>query len=336
MNTKWRFAVAVGLLVSLLTSLNVVSAQSEHPTLIPNVLIDDQPITFANNHQALLRGNRVYVPIDVFEHPSIQANAWEHPAKEGYTGSLINHKVQLTVDTTRTSYSYRDNETDSDKTMIASWNGSLPFVEENKLMVPLRIIAEHLGIQVKWNKKTNTISLFTDAEYRGQLDSAEDWEQWLGEEPMEEDDLSGEAVTEPELNAYFAANKLVIADYEIVSRYAAVALEIKQSESSVFTVDRRKNGQLGWDMSIKTGADEAGFSVHRTNGFVSVAVYDEAMKDEAEYGVVTFFYGKGQSKTEKIYFEGKSGFLVRVPDSDVTGTVKFYGKDGFIYEDTFW
>jgi hypothetical protein len=337
MNRKWTLALAAGLMVAVFShSDNVVSAASEPSTGIPSLLIDDQPVPYMKNHQAIMRNNRVYVPIGVFEHPSIQANVWVHPNEEEYTGSLINHKVQLTFDTTRTSFSYSDNETDNHKTTIASWNGSTPFVHDKELMVPLRAIAEKLGIQVKWNNKTSVASLTTDAEYREQLDTVEEWEDLLGEQPIEEDDLSGETLTEPELTAYFADNDLAIADYEIVSRYAAVVLEIDESESSVFTVERRKNGRLGWDISIKSGANDEGFSVHRTNGFVSVAVYDDTLKQEAEYGVVTFYYGKGESKTEKIYFEGKSGFLVKIPDSQVTGTVRLYGKNGSIYEDTFW
>ncbi|MFX3635487.1 MAG: stalk domain-containing protein [Candidatus Pristimantibacillus sp.] len=131
-------------------------------TYNPQVMINQQLVQFNGPHQPTITNNRVYVPVDFFEHSSIQANVFEHMNEGEVYSSLGNHKILLSIDTNWDSYFYSVGEDDRDNKMEGSWWNSPPFVQGSKLMVPLRIIAERLGVQVQWNTETQTAMLCKD------------------------------------------------------------------------------------------------------------------------------------------------------------------------------
>lgn len=298
------------------------------------ITINEMPADDQRNHPALLRNNRLYVPASFFEHYAIQADTSEGYDDGNYYVTLINQKSFVTITSNFDDYVAIDNENEERAT--GKWGDSPPFVDQGKLMIPLRTVAEILGLQVEWDPHTRTASLISDKPYQDELESKEDWEAWMGEKPMDADDPSGAAITEEELNAYLKQENFSVIDYEIVSEYTAVVSAMDGSESSVFVVERLRNGGLGYDLAIVSSADEEGVSVHRTHGFVSIAVYDSSKEHEIEYCVIHTYGDNGEGKEDKLVLEDKQGFLVQLPETGASGTVTFYGKNGFIHEVYFW
>lgn len=332
-----RHVVSIlALIIALLLPGKIMAQEPEEMTEWSNVMINGVLVPFTESHPALIRNNRLYVPADFFEHSAIQANVLVSEYHGNYYASMINQKVRMSVTSNGDSYTYLANELDNDAVYKVLWEDASPFVYRNRLMIPLRQTAERLGVQVGWNPATKTALLTTDETYQKNLDPAEDWKTWMGEKPIEEDDPSGAAITEEELKRYFAEENRPVEDYKILSRYSAAVLELEDDGILVYGVDRLRNGSLGaGGVGIHSGADEEGFSVHRTHGVVGLAVHDQAMKHEIEYAVVSF-YDQGHVQEVKLEFEGRQGFLVPQPAPNAVGIVTFYGKNGFIHEARFW
>ncbi len=333
--TRYILLVASLITVLIQPSQSMAQQSAVKPRAI-TVKINEMTVYDQLEDPHVLRKNRLYVPVGFFEHSSIQANIMEDYIDGTYSAILINHKTHLIIDSNLDYYIFSHFNDDNEERAIGKWGDSPPFVDKGKLMIPLRAVAEALGLQVEWDNRTRTATLISDKQYRDELESKEDWEEWMGEKPMDEDDASGAAITDEELNLYFKQENLFVIDYEIVSKYTAVVSTMNGSESLVFAVERLKNGGLGYESAIGTSANEEGISVHRTHGFVSIVVYESAKEHEIEYCVIKTFLGKGEVKEEKLLFEDKQGFLVRMPEREVAGTVTFYGKNGFIHESRFW
>ena len=325
-----------GLIAALLMPIHSMAQEGETGPRKISVTINHIPVYDQQYDPSVIHKNRLYVPASFFEHYFIQADINEYFDNGTYYTTIINHKTYLNINSDLDYYGYSYNDSEDEERMTGKWGESPPIVVKGKLMIPLRTVAEVLGLQVEWDNHTRTASLISDKQYQDELEPIEDWEAWMGEQPMDPEDASGAAISDEELNLYFKENNLSVVDYEIVSKYTAVVLTINGSESSVFAVERLRNGELGYELSIGSSADEEGVSVHRTHGFVSIAVYEGAKEHEIEYCVINTYYNKGEVKKEKLNFDGKQGFLVPLPGTDAAGTVTFYGKNGFIHEVRFW
>src|SRR5690606_16272567 len=125
---------------------------------------------------------------------------------------------------------------------------------------------------------------------------------------------------------------------KLVSKYKTIVLEVRGEETSVYAVQRSRNGKLkGEDVTYWTDADEEGFSAKRGYGFVGIVIHEKGQSREIEYSIVNTSYNQGEVKKEKVTFEaGKLGLLVKLPTANAAGTVYFYGKNGYSHEVRFW
>lgn len=307
----------------------------------PRIKINGQSVQVNPQHPATFRQNLIYVPVDFFEHPSLQLSVFAFQVQDGIHADLLNSKTKITLNTSQASYTYGNFKTSDSfgigETKTASWEGEGPYTDGNKLMVPLKEISERMGISVKWDKQSKTALLITDAEYQSQLDSVEEWEEWLGQSPVDEDDPYSPAVTEKELIEYITDQGLHVVDYEIVSKYKAIVLEIGESEASLYTLERLRNGGIASrDVEMASGTDDEGFTVLHAYGYIGVTAHESTKIHDIEYFVVTTSDGGGNEVKEKRLFEGKQGVLVKLPNGDASGTVDFYGQNGFVHHTYFW
>lgn len=332
--------IIIGLHTTVVEAERFSSSISPQKKYTPQIKINGQSVRVNPHHPAALRQNKVFVPIDFFEHPSLQLSVFVFRVEDGIHADLLNPKTKITLNTSQASYTYGNFRTSDSfgieemKTTI--WEGEGPYTDGNKLMVPLKEISERMGIRVKWDKQSNTVLLTTDAEYQSQLDSVEEWEEWLGESPVEEDDPNSPAVTEEELLEYITDQGLNVVDYEIVSKYKAVVLEMGETEASLYTLERLRNGGIASrDVEMASGADDEGVTVLHAYGYIGVTVHDTAKIHDIEYFVMTTSDGGNELKVKRL-IEGKKGVLVKLPNGDGGGTVDFYGKSGFVHNVAFW
>jgi Copper amine oxidase N-terminal domain. len=334
---KWNTLLAFGLILGLLIPGRSMAQETDTLSRTINVAVNQIPVPSKQHKPFLVRDNRLFVPVDFFEHPSIQANTYEVDDEGIFYASLINHRTEVNIHTNWDYFKHKNSDGISDDGEIGEWKDASPIVAKGNLMVPLRTIAETLGLQVEWDITNKTVLLTTDKQYQVGLDPIEDWETWMGEKPMEEEDLSGVAITDDDIRHFFKQNDISAVDFKIVSKYAAVVLELDDSESSsVYALERLRNGELGTGLSIVSRADEEGVTVKRTNGFVAIAVLNSAKDREFEYCIVKTYDDNGEAVKEKFSFEKKQGILAPLNGEKTIGTVTFYGKKGFTHEVFFW
>jgi len=291
---------------------------------------------FPEAFPAVIRNDRLYVPIRFFEHVGIQAQVSSYDAT-GEADLLIKNfrsSIQMKIGQELYRYFLYKNEQNYSRTAA----GMAPYWEGGQPMVPLRPVAEALGLEVSWDSADRAAILLTDDAYRANLHTAQEWQSWLGDLPADEDYETVAAISEDEMKRYIDEGKLEILDYKLVSKYKAVVLEIRGEEASVYAVLRSRNGKLkSEDVTYWTDADAEGFSAKRGYGFVGLVIHETGQPRGIEYGIVNTYFNQGEVKKEKVTFEpGKNGLLVKLPTASAAGTVYFYGKNGYSHEVRFW
>lgn len=202
-----------------------------------------------------------------------------------------------------------------------------------------RAIAERIGISVGWDVATRTAIITTDDDFRDELESPEEWEDWLGMKPIEMDDTSGEEITEEELNEFLKSNGLPVLDSRIIDKYTAVLLHIEEEDGveslTLEYVDRLKNGSLGWSMGFGMGDNGDDVQVKRSGQLVSVGMFDQGLKKQFSHFEVSY---KVHDKrvTHTYDMAGKQGMFFDIPEEVKGGEIIFFGKNGYTFETYFW
>jgi len=305
----------------------------------PSVTINGQLITLHGPQPTLVKG-RTYVPAQLFEHPDIQADINEFLFEDDSSVSILYFNGNLSITPDSNEYwvqDYKDNDDGSYKNI--EWQSSPPYLLENDIMVPLREVAERIGISVDWDVATKTAILTTDDDYRTELESPEEWEMWLGEQPLEFDKPSGKAITEEELSDYITKNDLNVLDFRIPHKYEAVLLLIIEEDDEKWLqlsfVDRLKNGDLGSSMGIGIGNDRVDVLVKKSGRHVGIGMFEQGLKKEFTHFVVSYFIN-GERVDTTYDIAGKQGMFVDIPEEVSDGIITFYGKNGYTFESYFW
>lgn len=300
------------------------------------VKIGQELISFPEAHPAVIRQDRLFVPIRFFEHAGIQAQVSSYDTTGDADLLIKNFRSSIQMKIGQENYRYFQYKNEQNYTRSAA--GMAPYLEGGQPMVPLRPVAEALGLEVTWDSTDRAAVLLADDAYRSNLHTAKDWSDWLGDLPADEDYESVAAISDEDIKQYILDGKLEILDYKLISKYKAVVLEVRGEETSVYTLQRSRNGKLkGEDVTYWTDADEEGFSAKRGYGFVGIVVHEKGQSHEIEYSIVNTSYNQGEVKKEKVTFDaGKFGLLVKLPTANAAGTVYFYGKNGYSHEVRFW
>lgn len=306
------------------------------PSPQAKVKVGGELAVFPAAYPAVIRGDRLFVPIRFFEHAGIQAQVSSYEATGEADLLIKNFRASIQLKIGQETYRYFLYKDEQNYTKTAA--GMAPYLEDGLPMVPLRPIAEALGLEVSWDSADRAALLLADEAYLGNLHTAQEWRDWLGELPANEAYESVPAITDAELVKFIQDQALAIPDYKLLSKYKAIVLEVRGEESSVYAVQRTRNGKLkSEDVTYWTDADEDGFSAKRAYGFVGVVVHEKAQAHEIGYGIVNTYYNEGEVKKEKVTFEGgKTGLLVKLPAASAAGTVYFYGNKGYSHEVRFW
>lgn len=312
------------------------SAKQQLTTPTAKVKINGSLVSFPNEYPAVIRHNRMFVPIRMFEHPDIQAqySIYKMPDETDLLIQSFWGHIRMKIG--QEQYSYFDYGTDQFFHVTAS--DMAPYLEGGVVMVPLRPVAEAFGFEVLWDQEDRTALLQSDEAYRENLYDRTEWEEWLGKLPAEKAYETVSPITDEEIVQYIRNKKLNIHDYMHLSDYNTLVLEVRDGRMSVYVVHRTRNGNLkSEDVKYWTGADEEGFFVNRSGGYVGIGMQDQASAHEITYAVVNFFDLNGKNERIKVTFETEQrGKLVKLPANITTGTVIFSGAGGFVHEVWFW
>ncbi|SEM91304.1 stalk domain-containing protein [Paenibacillus sp. OV219] len=279
-------------------------------------------------------GNRLYAPLELFNHPDIQAEFSIMDYEGNREVSIYNQQTTLSL---RVGESfYNSFGSDNDPPESGDLGDAVPFEQNRQVLVPLRFVAEQLGLSVSWNASTNVVNLRTNDEYRSILRSPEHWAAWLSQYPLPDDDPSGKSITEDEIDAYIAQSNTSIVDYAIVSKYAAVVLEISDSDVSMFLIQRLKNGALGEEI-VRYGMSmpEDGLTVSYYGDYLGIGIHDNAIN--ANIDSVKVIYRGEQGKFSDLTYPvgNKPGFLIPIPPEATNARVLFYHEADLIKDNEY-
>jgi len=316
--------------------LSAESTKQQPATPKAKVKINGSLVTFSDDYPAVIRDNRMFVPIRMFEHADIQAQItiYDTPDETNVLIRNFHAFVQMVIGQEEIRYYVYE----TDQNFNASSPGMAPYRESREVMVPIRPVAEALGFEVLWDQQERAALLQSDEAYRANLHTRSVWEDWLGELPAEEAYETVEAITDEEIAQYIRDKKLNILDYKHLSDYKTLVLEVRGDEMSAYAIQRTRNGNLkSEDVTYWTKADAKGFFVKRFGGYVGIAVHDQAVEYEIAYAVVNFFDLQGKAEPEKVTFEpGQKGKLIKLPANITSGIVRFYGQESYLHESRFW
>lgn len=304
----------------------------------PSVTINGQLITLQGPQPTLVKG-KTYVPAQLFEHPDIQADITEFLYEDDSSVLISHFNGNLKIYADKSNYMFIDSSVDVADIMI-DWQSPPPYLLEDDIMVPLRATAERIGISVDWDVATRTAILTTDDHYRAELQSPEEWEMWLGEQPLEYDDTSGKVITEEELSDYITSNGLHVLDKIILDKYTAVVLLIEEEDDKKFLcrnyIDRLKNGKLDSSMSMVIDEyDGPDVAVQRFGHHVSVGMFEQGLYMEYTHFEVDYI---ADGVRVKVTYDitGKQGMFFDIPEEVTFGNVTFYGKNGYTFDTYFY
>ncbi|WP_182302572.1 stalk domain-containing protein [Cohnella cholangitidis] len=339
MRIKFRsFLLLIGALSCLLLGMNAAGAQSQSLPLSltsPLIALNNESVSLPSAIPAEVSKGRAFVPVRFFQHPQIQGDYIFSEDKGTYYLLIDNHAAEVNLIFGKGAPLFRITDSEGKDSLVHDTN-ALPYLHGEEPMVPLRLIAEALGLQVKWDNQAKSVILETDEEYRRELYSVEEWEAQMGEYPVYWDDKSAKPITDEELQAYIEENKLPIVDYKIDSKYKAIVLEVKEHETSTYAIHRLRNGKLGKDdIMVGTKENEYGFAFQKFNGYLSIVLFDKAKLLEIHSCVVSI-YDNRQTKKLKVEIGDKRGYLLRIGEEVSSGLVNLKGKDGYTYEEIFW
>ncbi|MCR8656620.1 copper amine oxidase N-terminal domain-containing protein [Paenibacillus endoradicis] len=316
------------------------SDSSQRSVSQPSVTINGQLITLQGPLPTLVKG-KTYVPAQLFEHPDIQAEINEFLFEDDSSVSILYFNGNLSITPDSSEYWVQDyNDADDGSYTKIEWKSRPPFLLENDLMVPMREVAERIGISVDWDVTTRTAMLTTDADFRAELESPDDWAEWLGRKPLEIDDPSGKSITEEDLSDYIILNDLTVLDKLILHKYTAVLLIIEEEDDKKFLsrsyVDRLRNGKLDSSMAMITDEyDGPDVVVHRFGHHVSVGMFEQGLATEYTHFEVNYFVD-GERVEVTYDIAGKQGMFFDIPEEVTFGNITFYGKNGYTFETYFW
>ncbi|MGZ9584019.1 hypothetical protein [Paenibacillus marinisediminis] len=180
------------------------------------------------------------------------------------------------------------------------------------------------------------VSLFLLSGCNEMIDT--EYEQNLGEVPLAEEDTTGKPITEEELLGYIKSNGLEVFDYKIISRYAALVLEVENgNEVSTYIIHRLQNGELESENGIITnecyGQD---VFVKVSNGYLAAVILESGKQKKIEELRLIALDGEGQVHKENIMINDRQGLLIPLPKWDyVYGRVHFIGSEDYYEEKDF-
>lgn len=332
---KQNILITLGLCVvlSLPSQIHASESKSLYAT---QIVLNDDLVEFPKTLPAVVNNGRVFVPVRFVEHPQIQGQFLFAKEQGTQSVSIYRDNVNIGFVLGQGTFRYRQMNGVRETSHTGDLEGAVPFLQGEEAMIPLRPFAEALGIEVKWDNRTKSALVITGEKYRSELESPEEWAEWVGEYPVEWDEEAAKAITEEELKAYIAERKLPIVDYKLVSKYEAVVLEVREDEASTYSIQRLRNGKLGQEnMMISVGEDEEGISFKRSHGYMSVVVYDKA-KGHRITSCVISVSNKGETKKLKFDIGDQRGYLLPLSEGITSGLINLYGEDGFVYEEIFW
>ncbi|MHA7963222.1 copper amine oxidase N-terminal domain-containing protein [Paenibacillus sp. CAU 1782] len=340
---RFHYVLILLLLMSYSTPVFAADSNSSHADRQsvhnPSITINGKNITFEGPLPALVNG-KTYVPVQLFEHAEIQANIWEflNGKDPNLTISYSNESLNVYLD--RREYMVYTYMPDGERKQTPmEWSSPAPYLLDGDIMVPLRWIAERMGITVEWNAQTSTAILTTDEIFRAELDLPEEWEEWLGEKPMKIDDPTGLAITEDELSEYATSNELFVLDSRIVDKYTAIFLYISEEDGSQSLttkyVERLRNGSLEGNISVGVGKNDNDITLRRSGHLLAIGMFEQGLeKNFTHFKVVYYHDGERKETTHSI--AGKQGLFFELPNGVTGGTITFYGEDDYVYETYFY
>jgi len=316
-----------------------LSDSIQRSAIQPSVTINGINFSFQDELPTLIEG-KTFVPTQLFEHPDIQADITKF-IDNPYPHVFISHfNGALSIYPDKSDYMFSDyNEEIEDSDVWIDWKSPTPYLSGSDIMVPLRAIAERIGISVDWDVATRTAIITTDDDFRAELESPEEWDDWLGMKPIELDDPSREAITEQELTEFAILSGLPVLDSRIIDKYTAVLLHIEEEDGveslTLKYVDRLKNGSLDWSMDLGMGDDGDDVQVKRSGQLVSVGMFDQGLKKQFSHFEVSYkVHDKRVTHTFDI--AGKQGMFFDIPEEVTSGEITFFGKNGYTFETYFW
>lgn len=313
------------------------SSPAEYVNFQPSISINGNSIHFDTALPELLDG-RLYVNAQFFEHPEIQASVYKFLDQDYSKVSIYHTNGWFHINVDSSVYQFNDNSSIDSLYNQKEWTTSLPYLAEGDIMVPLRSIAEDIGITVRWDQQSKTTMLVTDSAFQSELSPQEEWNEYLGEKVIELDDPSGKAITEDEIINYITANNLQVLDYKIIHKYMAMLLLIEKEDDIEYlietSIERLRNGKLDRFVSVGIGGDVNNALVKRSGNLVQVGILSQGINKAFTHFIVTYSNDTRDSVTYNL--EGKQGLIFEVPDGVTFGTIIFYGKDNYTYETYFW
>ncbi|MFC7148033.1 stalk domain-containing protein [Cohnella cellulosilytica] len=308
---------------------------AKHP--LARVAVNGEYVEFPESLSATIIDGRVFVPIRLVQHSQIQADYLFGQERNGLFYLSVKGPLNyITLAFGNGVKMLRISDYDSEDSRQEELGGAVPYIQGEEAMVPLRVLGEAMGLDVEWDNEAKVARLETDEKYEAELESAEEWEEGMGEYPVHWDEQFAEPITEEELLSFIEENRLSIADYRLEYEYAAIVLEVGEHESIIYTVDRLRNGQLGaHDLRFSAGENGEGISVKKAAGYLSVAIHEKARQHQIDSCIVSFSIN-GEMKRLKFDIGDKPGYLLPIGQDVTSGKIYLYGNDGFFYENWFW
>lgn len=338
-----------GLLITLLlasfpTSSLASNSVKANPSNSINKIVVEPSVTINGNSYTFkgmlptIKGGTLFVPVELFEHVDIQADITKHISK-AYSSVFISHfNGAISIYPDQSEYVFNDLYIKSSDVKM-KWNSLPPYLIDDDFMVPLRVLAEQMGLSVSWDITTNTANINSNAEYQAELESPEEWEAWQGTKPIALDDPSGKPITKDELMEYTKSTGLLLLDSKIIDKYTAeiICIEEEDGVKSLMytTVDRLKNGGLGWRVSIHSDENEEDVQVKRNGNLVSVGMFEQGLKRRFTHFEISYIT-HGVRESIKYDITGKQGLIVEIPLDVTGGSVIFYGKRGYMFSSYFF
>jgi len=348
LNRRFMYALLILLLLPSNSTLVYASASAlpnlsdsiQRSVIQPSVTINGMNVSFQGPLPALVDGT-TYVTTQLFEHPDIQADITEFLGSKYPTVYFSHFNGALDVYQDSSKYRFIDFNVDAEESeSLIDWKSPSPYLSEGDIMVPLRAIAERIGISVGWDVTTSTATLTTDEDFRAELESREEWAEWLGMKPIEFDDPSGVEITKEELIDFVSSTGLPVLDSRIIDKYSAVLLYIEVDDGveslMLRDVERLRNGNLDLGSTgLGMGDNEVDIKVKRIGDLVSVGMFKQGLDKEFTHFEVSY-YVQGETVAVTYDITDKQGMFIDIPEDVTSGGITFYGKNGYTFETYFF
>ncbi|ASA24766.1 hypothetical protein [Paenibacillus donghaensis] len=145
-------------------------------------------------------------------------------------------------------------------------------------------------------------------------------------------------LTEAELTAYIKSGRIEVVDYRMLDETSAILLEIDGEQASAYKVFKQSDNSIVQEsVSYSWGQKDDGISVKSNNGYLCVAVHEQALPQKIESVNVHYSDEEGNRKKDTYELNGKRGLLIELlPEYEGGGAVSVYGSDGFVGDYVFY